>query len=240
MRRGLLRGAAAAALTVYMAMGATAGAQGPHAGFYIGGHVGGGEADYDGAFLNDRPDIGLDPDDLDLGGFAGGFHLGYNFLTGMPMSEFGVLMLGVEGDATFMNWRDVIRGPSNLTTAGIKGDVDLLASVRGRLGVVSGPWLVFVTGGVAFSDAFFAGDYDGDYDKFSLGDVGGVVGGGVEYAFSEMVSVRLEGLYYIFDDKKSPDDPPGTDGDYTRFDNAYVIRGGLSISLGQLFGYAGP
>ena len=67
---------------------------------------------------------------------------------------------------------------------------------------------------------------------------GGVVGGGAEWALSELISIRGEILYYIFDDRENTSTltPVSTPGDFAEFEDAYVVRAGVSIKLDQLFG----
>lgn len=240
MNKKFLRGTAAAALTAYIAMAAPAGAQEIQSGFYFGGHLGGGEADFDGQFQ--RPDLLVDPDQLDVDGLAGGIHAGYNHITGINVGELGNILIGIEGDITFTDWEDTANSPPTSTTAGIRGVVDLLASVRGRLGITRDNWLFYITGGVAFADAHAKAHYDGAVEKNNHNAVGGVFGGGIEVALTDMISLRGEGLYYFFNNRNSiaPGSNPGLAGDFTRLDGAYVIRGGVSISLDALLGRMGP
>lgn len=238
MNQKLLQGTAAVALTAYMVMAVPASAQEIQSGFYFGGHIGGGAADLDGQFQ--RPGLMIDPDQLDLNGLAVGFHAGYNHITGLDAGGLGTILIGIEGDVTFTDWKDTANSPAALTTAGIRGVVDLLASVRARLGVTDENWLFYITGGVAFADAHAKAHYSGSIDKDELNDIGGVVGAGIEVALTDTISLRGEGLYYFFNESQSinstPGSTPGLAGDFTRLDDAYVIRGGLSISLNGLLG----
>ena len=214
-------------------------------GFYIGGHVGYGEADYDGG-----RDLESDPflaDDLDLHDLAYGGHVGFNYQFDQSVGGEGNLVVGIEGDVTFIDWND-----SNLADTepppeeGIFGDVDLLASIRARLGIAVDRSLVYVTGGIAIPDADYtvAEEISGSPDFIAFGsidfdDIGVVVGGGIEFAATDWLSVRLEGLYYIFDDRHDTRgiiaDTLVTD-DFIEFDDAFVVRAGVSIHLGGLLG----
>ena len=238
MNKGLLQGAAVAALAACMTVGSPAGAQEIGSGFYFGAHFGGGGADFDGQFQ--RPTLLVDPDDIAAHGGLAGFHGGYNYLTGMEMGGLGQLLVGLEGDVSFTDFEDSVNSPPALTTAGVRGVVDLLASVRARIGVANEDVLVYLTGGVAFANAHTKAHYSNTVDKDELNSVGGVFGGGVEFALTDMVSFRVEGLYYIFDDKESinstPGSTPGLAGDFTKLDGIYTVRAGVSISLDQLMG----
>ncbi len=109
-------------------------------------------------------------------------------------------------------------------------DVDLFGTVRGRLGVAFDRTLVYATGGLAWRDTgdndgrngtvgtppagFFSTLSPGaaargarnlarinrNNNDFDAEDIGFTVGGGVEYAFTNSISVKLEGLYVDFSD----------------------------------------
>lgn len=236
MNKRLLQGVAAAALTATMALSAPASAQ-IQSGFYFGGHLGGGEADFDG--ILDQSGL-LDFGSLDIDGFAGGIHFGYNHIFDSSVGGLGNLLLGVEGDITFTNWSDTANVGTGLTTQGIRGVVDSIGSIRARLGITHDAWLLYFTGGIAFVDAHAKAHYSGTVDKVSLNDVGGVIGAGLEFALTEMISLRFEGLYYFFNEDETFTNPPGSVFSNAELDDIYVIRGGLSISLDQLFGRMGP
>ncbi len=237
MKKELLSGVAA------IAMFAAAGGSTPAAaqetfdwtGLYIGGHVGYGEANYDGG-----KNLGFAQflaDDLDLDGFAGGGHVGFNYQFDQSVGGVGNLVIGIEGDGTWTDWQDTFRR-SPVASEAISGDVDLLASVRARLGVAVDNSLVYVTGGIAIPDAeYMAFDSDGA-GSVDFNDIGGVVGGGVAFAATDMLSFRVEGLYYIFDDRHNTVriiDPAIPDiGGFAEFDDAFVVRVGVSIHLGGL------
>lgn len=189
-------------------------------GFYVGGHAGFGEADVDGSAGGEYIDD-FDPDLLNVslgfrktltpGGFIGGAQAGYNM-------QFNALVVGIEGDISFGDWDDdsvVFDEP--LDALGIPADgigevstnVDMLASVRGRLGMAFDNVLVYGTGGVAWADADARGTLylDDGISRTKIGsvekdfdDIGFVAGGGVSWMiFPQTFSVGVEGLYYFFD-----------------------------------------
>ena len=239
MKKALLGGVAALAISAGAI--APASAQGPWHGFYIGGHVGYGEAFYDGVFNNGAgAPVNQSFNDLDIDGIAGGIHGGFNYqFGGGGGMDF---VAGIEGDVMFTDWRDAeFFGPPTTAAGseqGIIGDVDILATIRGRLGVAMDQWLFYITGGIAFADADAGLFYSGTTVDIDFDDVGGVIGGGVEWAFSETFSFRGEVLYYIFDDSQntSTAQPISDAGDFVEFEDAYVVRAGVSIKLDQLFG----
>jgi outer membrane immunogenic protein len=105
-------------------------------------------------------------------------HGGYNWQT-------GAWVLGIEGDVDFAD------------------HINYLASARGRLGWVSGDWLFYGTGGVAFIDTdknFVVVSADDGPFGFSGGNnnTGFVVGGGIDYKVAPHLSLGVEGLFYDF------------------------------------------
>jgi outer membrane immunogenic protein len=141
------------------------------AGFYVGGHLGGGfEDDYCYHEL-EQEKIDIKEKDCEDGDtfFLGGVHAGYNW------QKDGPWIFGVEADISFGD------------------DIDYLASIRGRLGVAYDALLIYATGGAAFIGVE---DFSGD----SHNDTGWVAGLGADYKVAQNMSVGLEGLYYDFDE----------------------------------------
>ena len=212
-------------------------------GFYVGGHVGYGEADFDadafrrrdfveGGFNEAFFDTSLSPDGL-LGGIQGG----YNW-------QMNSLVFGIEGDISFTDWSESAVlfddfNPQQQNRVGtVSTEVDLLASVRGRLGFAMQDLMIYGTGGVAWADAEAKGRFDVDgvtvaSGKESFNDVGFVVGGGASWmVIPQTFSVGVEGLYYFFDQDETLYDQEvvAPNGDLvTRratasLDDAWVIR----------------
>ncbi len=220
------------------AAGQTGGAESWN-GLYFGGNLGYGDANFGGIF--DNTDGGADLSKLNAGGFIGGVHVGFNRViksnaSGAPYSG---ILIGIEGDLTFGDMDDkenVIITPQDF----IRAEIDMLASIRARLGVIFDPLMVFVTGGVAFNSGEYFG-LDGNVplgQTVNFSNTGGVVGGGVEFAAFDFAILRLEGLYYFFGDKKDFNNLAGTGevGDFGKMENVFVVRAGVSIPLSKLFG----
>lgn len=193
-------------------------------GLYIGAFVGYGEADVEFRAHEGETDDGVA--DLNLDGILGGLYAGMNF-------QHDNFVFGLEADAGLTDWSDsgVFPGDSSRRAS---ADIDFLASIRGRLGLAMDRTLIFATGGIAFAD--------GEYTAISPGgtrrsesevSIGGVLGGGIEFAVTDNMVVRGEGLYYIFDDEidlgasGSEDDPPNR----AELDDAFVARLGLSLNF---------
>jgi outer membrane immunogenic protein len=143
-------------------------------GFYAGAHVGYGFSTVD-------SNLAAPLDSFDMNGVVGGLHAGYNY----QMNQF---VLGVEGDVDLTS----ISGRSDpLAGVTTKFSVPWQGSVRGRLGYAWDRFLLYGTGGVAFADAKLAGGN-------SKGLVGWTLGAGLEYAFTDSLSGRVEYRYTDF------------------------------------------
>lgn len=226
MRRGLLGGVAAAALL--LASGAIASAAdiaAPEAvdwsGFYVGVHAGYGEVYTKG--IIDRGSFNLEQSDLDLNGVLLGAQVGYNF-------QMDSLVLGVEADLSYLDFNDEIWDTPSTGTSNTAADIDLLGTVRARIGVAMDDMLLYATGGLAFSDAESSLLNSGDALDVSYNDIGGVFGGGIEYAATDTIRFRAEGLYYIFNDEESVSDAhSGEPGDTYELKDAFSVRLGVNF-----------
>jgi outer membrane immunogenic protein len=143
-------------------------------------------------------------------GFIGGGQAGYNWQT-------GAFVLGVETDfdGTTMNrtfnytsapFAPIVTPyPGDTLYVNAKANLDWLGTTRARLGFVATPdnrLMIYATGGVAYgggSSSFNA--YDAQNNFFLSGSpsssrVGWTVGGGVEYAITNNITLKGEYLYY--------------------------------------------
>jgi outer membrane immunogenic protein len=169
-------------------------------GFYVGVNAGYGWSN------NDFDVVDLADEDDD-GGFVGGAQVGYNY-------QIGSFVVGLEGDIQYADFGSEFSFDSDLD-GDIDGDDDVFdngdwfGTVRARAGVAFDRALIYATGGFAFADD----------------STGWTVGGGVEYAFTNNLSAKVEGLYVNLD---NDEDFPGFDGE-TDFG---VIRAGLNFRFG--------
>lgn len=168
-------------------------------GFYVGANAGGAVAGD--IKTNVSTPFGSAHDSVSTGGFLVGGTVGYNYQFHPNW------VVGVEGD---IGYADVqarssgnAPGYSYNTKAGIDG---YFGTIRGRIGYATGQWLFYGTGGWAFAQgktstselgAGYASSVSADRDLS-----GYVVGGGVEYAVSQSLSVKAEYLYADFDKKR--------------------------------------
>ncbi len=108
------------------------------------------------------------------------------------------IVFGLEGDIAWFD-SDKDKHLDGAEGLDIKSEIDLLGSLRGRLGWAADRTLFYVTGGLAFADTQHTWDDDGANDLPAENihlDFGWVAGAGIEHAWTDNVLVRLEGLYF--------------------------------------------
>jgi len=170
-------------------------------GFYVGVNAGYGWN------ANDSITVGGVTFDLDdEGGFVGGAQAGYNY-------QIGSFVVGLEGDIQYADFGGDDR--FDFDGDGILDDdfntSDWFGTVRARAGVAFDRALIYATGGFAFAD----------------NATGWTVGGGLEYAFTNNLSAKIEGLYVNLD---QDDNFPGLDLDNDA--EFGVVRAGLNFRFG--------
>jgi outer membrane immunogenic protein len=146
----------------------------------------------------------------DPGGGLVGVTAGYNY-------QIGQLVLGVESD---WDWADLTKSGANLVGS-YSSRVDDLFTARARAGYAIDRALLYVTGG-----------YAGAEDKIGLAGFGsqsdwrsgGVIGAGLEYAFTNNISAKAEYLYEPLADKSFA---AGTKSDL----NLSFVRAGLNYKF---------
>ncbi len=156
-------------------------------GFYLGANAGVGFWDSGHVTIND-PVLG--PQSLPINGstaFVGGGQAGYNYQVGQTVFGVEADIQGVSGGSSF-NWGryNTFFGPGN------SGNTGYLGTARGRLGYAIDRTLIYATGGFAYGEL-----PDGPFTNNT--QTGYTVGGGVEYAFINNWTIRLEGLYVNLD-----------------------------------------
>ncbi|GLK76308.1 outer-membrane immunogenic protein [Methylopila jiangsuensis] len=225
-------------------------------GFYVGAHAGHVWGDHDirtrgkdaATRLNVQnrlrpPSVGVDGD-----GWLFGAQAGYNMqLDGSP------IVFGVEADISYADIDDTRRYdiPPLAPAAGnirstFKQELEYLGTVRARVGYAFDRVLVYGTGGLAYGEVktsarFFnnqppagGGGALGFSDSKSNVEVGYTVGGGVEYAVTDAISVKGEYLYYDLGDttlnvNRTAAAPLGQSGYKSRFENdGHIARVGVN------------
>jgi outer membrane immunogenic protein len=132
--------------------------------------------------------------------FMGGAQVGYNWQT-------GPVVFGIEGDIDVQDWKttQVLTNFSS-DTVFVPGDSFTLdsrwqASLRGRVGYALDRLLIYATGGVAWTDVTAGANFipfggapaTAGTDRAIL--TGGTIGGGLEFALWDHVSLGVEARY---------------------------------------------
>jgi len=227
-------------------------------GFYVGAHAGYRWADAD---LTTDPYTFTPPlaslvsvpgrnENYGLNGGIVGLQAGYNYQFAPNW------LLGVEGDWTWGKSSDSIARTITGTAASGDGftlnrnsEVELTwqATIRGRLGYVNGPWLIYGTGGVAFAHVKWS-----EANTLSVAApattvsvawsdsktlTGWVAGAGMEYMFNPNWIGRVEYLYESFGDFTVPTGlvPAGSPPRPGNLDLSAVqkVRVGISYKFGH-------
>ena len=159
------------------------------AGLYFGGHVG---------YSRGHAGVAVTGPDAtafstSFGTLVGGVQAGYNFV--LPSR----IVLGVEADMSFPNYlsADDVAWFRTTPDTDIAEKIDFIGTLRGRLGYAFDHWMIYATGGWAWSLGRFlqtpgAGD---DTDKSLRLHNGWTVGAGTEVAIAPRWTARLEYLY---------------------------------------------
>jgi high affinity Mn2+ porin len=157
-------------------------------GAYFGGHVGYSRGYGRSTLLDPAPTAA----GTSFGSLFGGLQFGYNYL--LPSR----LLVGIEGDISFPNFLDDGIVTSRTTPIGpVTEKLDFVSTVRGRVGYAFDPWLIYATGGLAWSQARFLEDsgLTGNEDKVLRMRAGWALGAGAELAIAPGWTARLEYLY---------------------------------------------
>jgi outer membrane immunogenic protein len=162
-------------------------------GFYVGANVGygwntGTSRYYDPAFGY----VGSNK----KGGFVGGGQVGYNY-------QLGMFLIGVETD---LQYAAVGNKGASYGNVYYTGNSDgFFGTVRARLGLAFDRALVYGTGGFAYGDVGGNRSYDPvlGYHRDNSTNGGWTLGGGMEYAVSNNISAKVEGLYVNLDTKSN-------------------------------------
>lgn len=196
-------------------------------GFYVGAHAGYGTPDVGGQFdsAGSAP-IATFNEHFDMNSVLGGVHAGYNW-------QHGNMLYGIEGDYTFSRFEDsFVDGENDRQSLQLNG----VATVRGRLGAISGRYMAYLTAGAAFSGGKLTVE-NGD-DSLSFDTAGLVYGAGFEYAVRPGIHLRAEYMRMDFNKRfagsrlDSLND--GDSSDILHINGTDTIRIGMNVSLNAL------
>ena len=161
-------------------------------GLYAGGHVAYSVGRANSTLSDPDPTASTNP----FNSQYGGLQAGYNYV--LPSR----LLLGIETDITFPQFFEngtIFTGGTPQGTT-VTDQIDYIATLRGRFGYAFDHWLIYGTGGFAWSQARF-GETPGiasDEDKILLTRTGWALGLGAELAIAPDWSLRIEYLYDRF------------------------------------------
>ena len=169
---------------------------------------------------------------LSISGYTLGGQIGCDYQFGSNW------VVGIEGAASGGS----IGASTSVATPDIAGDsatfketTDLLTSVTGRVGYAWDRWMIYAKGGAAWaSDRYSALDVLGNYDFEGLETrFGWTAGAGVEWAFWNDWSLKLEYDYYGFGTHSVTfiDNVSGTFGPLDIKQNIQVVKLGLSFHV---------
>jgi outer membrane immunogenic protein len=120
-------------------------------------------------------------------GFVGGAQIGANYQ--MPNTNF---VIGAEADIQYSGLEAKANGPGYAALGDAKQQVEWFGTVRPRVGFALDRTLLYVTGGLAYGNQKLSIP---GYGSGTSTDIGWTAGAGAEYAFTNNVTAKLEGLY---------------------------------------------
>jgi outer membrane immunogenic protein len=168
----------------------------------------------------------IDADTFERDGFIGGLYAGYLF-------QEGRLVFGLEGDIEYSDMKGQTDLMIEFTDEGdIESTIDWLGSLRLRAGFAKDRALIYATGGLAIGGVELEADnlnpvLRDDPDKTAK--LGWTVGGGLEYAVADDLSVRFEYRYTDLGDTEGRISIPASPFfDYKVHTDFHAIRGGVS------------
>jgi outer membrane immunogenic protein len=126
----------------------------------------------------------------DPAGIIGGGQIGYNY-------QINQFVLGAEAD---LSATGIHAGNSAVGVAGAKVSTPYLGTVRARAGVAIDRFLPYITGGFAYGGTHYKVPGVG---AATTTNYGYALGAGLEYAFTNNVTARVEGLYVDLADKRA-------------------------------------
>jgi high affinity Mn2+ porin len=161
-------------------------------GFYAGGHVAFSVGRANSTLSDPGPTASTNP----FNSQYGGLQAGYNYV--LPSR----LLFGIETDITFPQFFEnglIFTGGTAQGTT-VTDQIDYIATLRGRFGYAFDRWMIYGTGGFAWSQARFGETpgVSGDKDEILLTRTGWALGLGAELAIAPGWTARIEYLYDRF------------------------------------------
>lgn len=155
-------------------------------------------------------------------GFVGGAQLGYNM-------QLGSFVVGVEADVQKSYLRN--RGSADFdgTAVATRNDIDWYGTLRPRVGMAFGPTLVYGTGGLVLAGVRAGFDVNGiSAARENKTRFGWTVGGGVEHAFTDTLSMKVEYGYVQLGQRTLHGTVDGVDYSSRSRADFHTVRTGLN------------
>jgi outer membrane immunogenic protein len=171
-------------------------------GFYLGANAGGGWSNANNVFSAAGFPSFASVDNNLTGGIAGG-QVGYNW-------QQSWLVFGIEADFQWSGMKGGLNAPCPVgICTGLAANFDQrmpwFGTVRGRLGYAQDGWLLYATGGYAYTrvetNAFASAGGLAANIRDNQSRQGWTVGGGIEVAFTRNWSAKVEYLYMRFGER---------------------------------------
>ncbi|WP_448955302.1 outer membrane protein [Labrys neptuniae] len=159
-------------------------------GFYAGANVGYAFGGRDRVGIHNPTLIG-NIGTLNASGFLGGLQAGYNY-------QFDNIVVGIEADFQGAQIKDTVHGVIAGTDGRARSDIKWYGTLRPRIGYAYDRFLIFATGGLAYGNIDSKLSYGTAAFSSSDTKVGWTAGAGVEYAFTDNLSGRIEYQYVNF------------------------------------------
>ncbi|MFA6967781.1 outer membrane beta-barrel protein [Bosea sp. (in: a-proteobacteria)] len=175
-------------------------------GFYVGANAGYGFGNVNAGTVFGGRTVSIG----DLDGFVGGGQVGYNY-------QVGQIVLGAEAD---------FQGADLSTGSNAFGDsvrTEYFGTVRARVGFAVDRFLPYITGGWAYGNVKTTIGGLGSTDKTHTG--GYAIGGGLEYAFTNNWTAKVEYLYVDLGEKNVLNSGVKVGTDFS------VVRAGLNYKF---------
>jgi len=167
-------------------------------GFYIGLNGGGGWGTkelWEGECLSCDPFSGKELAQNSVNGFLAGGQIGYN-------QQYGWVVLSIQGSFDWANIRGTTPIPIFSTLDQFSSQTDGIFTLTGRIGGTVDHALLYVIGGAAWAlDKYNLLEFGTPFASGSETRLGGLLGGGIEYAFTPNWSGKLEYNFMDFGGK---------------------------------------
>ncbi|EJN06078.1 outer membrane protein [Phyllobacterium sp. YR531] len=163
-------------------------------GFYAGLNAGYGFGGDDRVGIRSGGDFIGNIGTIEQSGFVGGAQIGYNY-------QINNFVLGIETDFQGAGLDDTTSGELVGVDIHAKSSIDWYGTLRPRVGYAWDRTLIYGTGGLAYGRVNYKMSADGDqFMNEKKTRAGWVAGAGIEHAFTDHVTAKLEYQYINFGD----------------------------------------